>query len=134
MRATVRFGAFEADFRSGELRKDGVKVKLQEQPLQILEVLLQHPGEVVPREELQQKIWPANTFVDFEQGLYNSVRRLRDALSDSAERRSTSRRCRGVGTDSSEPSRRAIAGLNHSQSCRSRICRVIPTRNILPRV
>jgi len=85
MRATVRFGAFEADFRSGELRKDGVKVKLQEQPLQILEVLLQRPGEVVPREELQQKIWPANTFVDFEQGLYNSVRRLRDALSDSAE-------------------------------------------------
>jgi TolB-like protein/Tfp pilus assembly protein PilF len=85
-RATIRFGAFEADFRSGELRKDGVKIKLQEQPLQILEVLLQHPGEVVTREELQQKIWPADTFVDFEQGLYNSVRRLRDALSDSAEK------------------------------------------------
>jgi TolB-like protein len=85
-RATIRFGAFEADFRSGELRKDGLKIKLQEQPLQILEVLLQHPGELVTREELQQRIWPADTFVDFEQGLYNSVRRLRDALNDSAEK------------------------------------------------
>ena len=85
-RATIRFGAFEADFRSGELRKDGLKIKLQDQPLQILEVLLQHPGELVTREELQQRIWPADTFVDFEQGLYNSVRRLRDALNDSAEK------------------------------------------------
>jgi TolB-like protein/Tfp pilus assembly protein PilF len=85
-RATVRFGIFEADFRAGELRKRGVKVKLQEQPLQILQMLLQHPGEVVTRDELQRKIWPADTFVDFEQGLYNAVRRLRDALKDSAEK------------------------------------------------
>src|SRR5437667_12866603 len=82
----IRFGVFEADFRAGELRKRGVKIKLQEQPLQILQMLLQHPGEVVTRTELQQKIWPADTFVDFEQGLYNAVRRLRDALKDSAEK------------------------------------------------
>ena len=85
-RATIRFGVFEADFRAGELRKRGVKIKLQEQPLQILQMLLQHPGEVVTRTELQQKIWPADTFVDFEQGLYNAVKRLRDALKDSADK------------------------------------------------
>ena len=85
-RATIRFGVFEADFRAGELRKRGVKVKLQEQPLQILQMLLEHPGEVVTRDELRQKIWPADTFVDFEQGLYNAVRRLRDALKDSADK------------------------------------------------
>src|SRR5713101_6301926 len=84
-RATIRFRAFEADFRAGELRKRGIKVKLQEQPLQILQMLLQHPGEVVTRDELRQKIWPADTFVDFEQGLYNAVKRLREALGDSAE-------------------------------------------------
>jgi len=85
-RATIRFAGFEADFRAGELRKRGVKVKLQEQPLQILQMLVEHPGEVVTRDELQHKIWPADTFVDFEQGLYNAVRRLRDALGDSAEK------------------------------------------------
>lgn len=85
-RATIRFGIFEADFRAGELRRRGVKVKLQEQPLQILQMLVEHPGEVVTRDELQHKIWPADTFVDFEQGLYNAVRRLRDALKDSADK------------------------------------------------
>jgi TolB-like protein/Flp pilus assembly protein TadD len=85
-RATVRFGVFEADFRAGELRNQGVKVKLQEQPLQILQMLLENPGEVVTREDLRKKVWPADTFVDFEQGLYNSVRRLRDALEDSADK------------------------------------------------
>lgn len=85
-RTTIRFGGFEADFRAGELRKRGVKVKLQEQPLQILQMLVEQPGEVVTRDELQHKIWPADTFVDFEQGLYNAVRRLRDALKDSADK------------------------------------------------
>src|SRR5246500_2059972 len=85
LRETVRFGVFEADFRAGELRNRGIKIKLQEQPLQILQMLLEHPGEIVTRDELRQKIWPADTFVDFEQGLYNSVRRLRDALGDSAD-------------------------------------------------
>jgi TolB-like protein/Tfp pilus assembly protein PilF len=85
-RGIVRFGAFEADFRARELRKRGVKIRLQEQPLQVLEILLLRPGEVVTREELRQKVWPADTFVDFEQGVYNAVRRLRDALNDSAEK------------------------------------------------
>src|ERR1700758_3273396 len=81
----VRFGVFEADLKAGELRRSGLKVKLQEQPLQVLVVLLEHPGEVVTREELQTKLWPADTFVDFDHGLNAAVRRLRDALGDSAE-------------------------------------------------
>jgi TolB-like protein/Tfp pilus assembly protein PilF len=81
----VRFGAFELDFRASELRKQGTKIKLQEQPFQILQVLLQRPGETITREELQQKIWPSDTFVDFDHGLYNAIKRLREALGDSAE-------------------------------------------------
>ncbi len=81
----IQFGAFELDSAAGELRKHGNKIKLQEQPLQILQQLLEHPGEVVTREELQKRIWPADTFVDFDHGLYSAVQRLRDALGDSAE-------------------------------------------------
>src|ERR1700682_2756398 len=84
-RGTVRFGVFEVDVQSAELHKQGTKVKLQEQPFQILQTLLEHPGEVVTREELQKRIWPADTFVDFEQGLYNAIKKLREALGDSAE-------------------------------------------------
>ena len=81
----MRFGVFEVDFRSGELRKQGVKIKLQKQPFQVLEILLERPGEVVTREELQKRIWPPDTFVDFEQGLHGAIKRLREALDDSAE-------------------------------------------------
>ena len=81
----IRFGMFEADFRAGELRKQGVKVKLQDQPLQVLQVLLQHPGELVTREELRTRIWPSDTFVDFDVGINNAIKRLREALGDSAE-------------------------------------------------
>ena len=81
----VRFGVFEVDFRAGELRKQGLKVKLQEQPFQVLLVLLERPGEVVTREELRQRIWPSDTFVDFDGGVYNAVKRLRDALGDTAD-------------------------------------------------
>ena len=81
----VRFGIFEADFRAGELRRSGVKIRLQEQPLQVLVLLLAKPGELVTREELQSKLWPADTFVDFEHGLNAAVKRLRDALGDSAD-------------------------------------------------
>jgi TolB-like protein/Flp pilus assembly protein TadD len=84
-RGAVRFDVFEADLQAGELRKQGAKVKLQEQPFQILQTLLEHPGEVVTREELQKRIWPTDTFVDFEQGLYNAIKRLREALGDSPE-------------------------------------------------
>jgi len=65
---TVRFGVFELDPRAGELRKKGMKVRLQGQPVDILVTLLQRPGETVTREELHKKLWPADTFVDFEQG------------------------------------------------------------------
>ena len=85
-RTTVRFGVFEADFGAGELRCGGAKINLQEQPLHVLQMLLEHPGQLVTREELRNRIWPADTFVDFEQGLYNAVRRLREALSDSADK------------------------------------------------
>jgi TolB-like protein/DNA-binding winged helix-turn-helix (wHTH) protein len=81
----VRFGVFEADFRSGELRKNGVKVKLHAQPLAVLKILLERAGDIVPREELQQKLWGNNTFVDFEHGLNKTINKLRDALSDKAD-------------------------------------------------
>src|SRR5687768_4507233 len=81
----VRFGAFELDLRTGELRKAGVRVSLPDQPFQVLKALLESPGDLVTREELRQRLWPAETFVDFEHGLNAAVRRLRDALGDSAE-------------------------------------------------
>jgi TolB-like protein/DNA-binding winged helix-turn-helix (wHTH) protein len=82
---TYRFGVFEFDPRTGELRKKGMKIRLQGQPVDILVMLLQRPGETVTREDLQKKLWPADTFVDFEQGLNNAMKRLRAALDDDAE-------------------------------------------------
>lgn len=81
----VRFGAFELNLSTGELRKGGVRINLPDQPLQVLKTLLDHPGELVTREELRQRLWTAETFVDFEHGLNAAVRRLRDALGDSAD-------------------------------------------------
>jgi len=81
----LRFGDFELDLRAGELRKHGLLVRLQEQPFQVLATLLEHPGEVVTREKLQKKLWPAGTFVDFEHGLNKAINKIREALSDSAE-------------------------------------------------
>ena len=80
----AHFGVFELDLASGELRKSGVKVRLQEQPFQVLRALVEKPGEVVTREELQQRLWPDETFVDFEDGLSTAVRKIRQALGDSA--------------------------------------------------
>src|ERR1700740_827147 len=82
---TLQFGVFEVDRKIGELRRNGVKVRLQDQPLQILLTLLERPGEVVTREELRARLWPDDTFVDFEHSINTAVRRLRDALGDSAE-------------------------------------------------
>jgi DNA-binding winged helix-turn-helix (wHTH) protein/Tol biopolymer transport system component len=82
---TRRFGVFELDLRAGELRRQGLKVKLQEQPFQVLAQLLERPGEVVTREQLRNRLWPADTFVDFDHSLNAAIRRLRDALGDSAE-------------------------------------------------
>lgn len=79
-----RFGPFELDPRSAELRRNGVKLKIQEQPYQVLLQLLEHPGEIVSREELRASIWPADTFVDFETGLNTVIKRLRETLGDSA--------------------------------------------------
>jgi Tol biopolymer transport system component/DNA-binding winged helix-turn-helix (wHTH) protein len=81
----VRFGAFELDLRAGELRKHGLKIKLQDQPFQILVMLLEQPGQVVTREQLHQRLWPDGTFVDFEHGLNAAIQRLRQALGDSAD-------------------------------------------------
>jgi TolB-like protein/DNA-binding winged helix-turn-helix (wHTH) protein/Tfp pilus assembly protein PilF len=83
--ARLRFGLFELDLRAGELRKHGLRVRLQEQPFQILAMLLERPGEVVTREELQKKLWPADTFVDFDHGLNKAISKIREALGDSAE-------------------------------------------------
>jgi TolB-like protein/DNA-binding winged helix-turn-helix (wHTH) protein len=81
----LRFGAFEADLHSRELRKQGMQIKLQEQPFQILAFLLEHPGEIVTREQLREKLWPADTFVDVDNSVNAAINRLREALGDSAE-------------------------------------------------
>jgi TolB-like protein/DNA-binding winged helix-turn-helix (wHTH) protein/Flp pilus assembly protein TadD len=83
--AVRRFGRFELDGRTGELRKDGLRVKLQEKPFRMLEVLLERPGEIVTREELRQRLWPADTFVDFDRSLNTAVNKVRSALGDAAE-------------------------------------------------
>jgi len=81
----IRFSTFEVNLQTGELRKRGQRVKLQEQPFQMLAALLERPGEIVTREELRSKLWPADTFVDFDHSLNAAVKRLRDALGESAE-------------------------------------------------
>src|SRR5579863_1327572 len=81
----VRFGVFEADMEAGELRKHGLRLKLSEQPFQILAMLVARPGEVVSREVLRERLWPGDTFVDFDHGLNNAVMRLREVLGDSSD-------------------------------------------------
>ncbi len=85
MVGVVKFGVYEVDPHAGELRRNGVKIKLQEQPFQVLAMLLERPGEVISREELQRRLWPADTFVDFDHSLNAAIKRLRDALRDSAD-------------------------------------------------
>ncbi len=81
----IRFGLFEVDLTSGEVRRQGLKIKLHGQPFQVLALLLERPGEVVTREELQHRIWPADTFVDFDHGLNKAINKIREALGDTAE-------------------------------------------------
>ena len=81
----VRFGIFEVDLQAGEVRKAGLRQKLTGQPFQVLEVLLEHPQEIVTREELRERIWPGNIFVDYDLALKKAVNRLREVLGDSAE-------------------------------------------------
>jgi DNA-binding winged helix-turn-helix (wHTH) protein len=73
LRGALRFGVFELDLQAGQLRKHGLRVRLQEQPFQVLAMLLDHHGEVVTREELQKKLWPVDTFVDFDHGLNKAI-------------------------------------------------------------
>jgi eukaryotic-like serine/threonine-protein kinase len=84
-RSILRFGVFEVDVRARELRKQGVRIKLQEQPFHVLTILLQRPDEVVTREELRSENWPADTFVDFDNSLNTAINKLREALGDSAD-------------------------------------------------
>ena len=81
----VKFSPFEADAHTHEIWKHGIKIKLVGQPFEILAILLEKPGELVTREELRERLWPSDTFVDFDHGLNAAVNRLREALSDSAE-------------------------------------------------
>ena len=106
---TVRFGPFEADLATGELRRDGARVSLQDKPFQMLVLLLRKPGALVTREELRSELWPADTFVDFEHGLNTAVKKLRQALDDSADtprfvETLPRRGYRFVGTVEGEPS------------------------------
>ena len=81
----VRVGEFEVNLRCGEVRHRGEKIKLQERPFQILTALIERPGEVVTRQQIQQKLWPTDTFVDFEHSINTAVKKLREALGDDAE-------------------------------------------------
>jgi len=82
---TYRFGPFELDTQCGQLRKDSVGLKLQGQPVQILEILLERPGQLVTREELRQRLWTSDTFVDFDHSLNTAIKKLRQALGDEAD-------------------------------------------------
>src|SRR5215831_2488981 len=84
-KAVVRFGVFQANLRSGELRKHGLSIRVSGQPFKILAILLEQSGEVVTREELQKNLWPDDTFVDFEHSLNSAIKKLRTVLGDSAE-------------------------------------------------
>src|ERR1700682_891392 len=81
----VKFGVFEVDLLAGEVRKAGLRQKLAGQPFQVLQALLEHPQEIVTREELRERIWPGNAFIDYELALKKAVNRLRELLGDSAE-------------------------------------------------
>jgi DNA-binding winged helix-turn-helix (wHTH) protein len=82
----IRFGAFELDVHAGELRKQGLKIRLQEQPFRILQMLLESHGRLVSREDLRAALWASNSYIDFDQGLNRAINKLREALGDSAEK------------------------------------------------
>src|ERR1043166_6876575 len=83
--AKIRFGVFETDLRAGELRKHGIRIKLQSQPFKVLSILLSRAGEIVTREELQQQLWGSETVVNFDHSLGTAINKVREALGDSAE-------------------------------------------------
>src|SRR5215831_13270811 len=83
--SVVRFGSFQLDVRSRELRRNGIKIRVPDQSIQVLAMLLEHPGEVVTREEVHQRLWPNGTIVEFDHSINAAIKRLRQALEDSAE-------------------------------------------------
>src|ERR1700721_1831344 len=83
--SVVRFGTYEVSLQSGEVRKAGLRIRVQQQPMKLLEILLEHPGEIVTREELRGRVWPNESFGDFDQALNIAIGKLRSALGDSAE-------------------------------------------------
>src|SRR5579862_908057 len=83
--SVVRFGTYEVSLKSGEVRKGGVRIRVQQQPMKLLELLLEHPGEVVSRDELRGRVWPDESFGDFDQAVNIAIAKLRGALGDSAE-------------------------------------------------
>src|SRR6516165_8421951 len=83
--SVVRFGTYEVSLQSGEVRKSGVKIRVQQQPMSLLQILLERPGEVVTREELRARVWPDESFGDFDQAVNIAIAKLRSALGDSAE-------------------------------------------------
>src|SRR5215813_4676570 len=85
LRPVLRFGTYEFDPHAGELRKAGIRIKVQQQPLKLLEILLEHPGEIVTRDELRTRVWPQESFGDFDQAVNVAIAKLRGALGDSAE-------------------------------------------------
>jgi hypothetical protein len=99
----VRFGVFEADLGSGELRKRGRKVELQDQPFQVLALLLRHHGGIGAREELQRALWPADTFIEFEHGINTAIKKLRQALGMRLRGPTTRQACPLSASDSSLP-------------------------------
>lgn len=93
-----RFGPFEVNLRSGEVRKNGVRIRVPDQPFRVLVMLLEHSGEMVTREELRGRLWGADTFVDFENGLNAAINRVREALGIPPKLPVLSKRCPGAGT------------------------------------
>ena len=94
----VRFGVYAVDLRSGELRKNGLKLKLSGQPFQVLALLLERPGDVVTREEIQKRLWPGDAFVDFDHSLNTAINKIREALGTRRRIPGLSRRCPGAAT------------------------------------
>src|SRR5215472_4390071 len=82
---SFQFGVFRLDLKAGELHKAGIRVKLQDQPFRVLALLVERAGQLVTREDLRQRVWPSNVYVDFDQGLNNAIKKVREALGDSAD-------------------------------------------------
>ena len=100
----VQFGSYQIDRRTGEVRKNNIRIRLSRQPFEVLRLLLERPGEIVTREEIRQRLWSNNVFVDFERSLNSAVKKLRHVLNDRPDNPRTLKPYQGKATASSEPS------------------------------